>query len=94
MHTPIRTCVGCRRTDVKANLVRVVWNEAAGGVVVDGVGCAPGRGAYVHGDCVEAALRGRGLSRTLRRTVDSAQAREAIRLAFDQTPKTSLSLGE
>ena len=68
---PERTCVGCRGKDVKANLIRLAWDVAAGRVVVDRAGTAPGRGAYVHPSCTEKAARAVG--RTLKRQVDGAQ---------------------
>ena len=68
---PQRTCVGCRRADDKPRLVRLVWDPAAGCVVVDSRGALPGRGAYVHREC--AARAERGVGRTLKRQVDGAQ---------------------
>ena len=84
---PERTCVGCRGKDVKANLVRLVWDPTQRGsrpgqVVVDRPGTAPGRGAYVHLSCVERA--GRGVGRTLKRSVDGAQV-AALLASLGQT---------
>jgi uncharacterized protein len=55
---PERTCVGCRRTSGKRDLVRVV-RSSGGGLTADPRGSAPGRGAYVHRDieCIDIALR-------------------------------------
>lgn len=63
---PIRTCVGCKATGSKYELVRVV--RAADGATVDPAGAATGRGAYVHPDmkCVDAALSRGALARVLR----------------------------
>ena len=43
---PTRRCLGCRRSDKKDALLRVVAVEAK--CVVDWEGILPGRGAYVH----------------------------------------------
>ena len=68
MHlAPERMCVGCRRRDAKASLLRVV-RAPDGSVGPDRGGSAPGRGAYVHRDpgCVEAAFARDALRRALR----------------------------
>ena len=71
---PVRTCVGCRRRDDQAALLRVVANGT--GVRVDVRRRAPGRGAYVHPDpaCVTAAVKRRAFPRALRASVDAAAA--------------------
>jgi uncharacterized protein len=63
---PERTCVGCRGVAGKRELLRIA-RSPRGDLVIDRLGTAPGRGAYVHRDarCVEEALR-RGLARALR----------------------------
>jgi len=57
-HIPNRTCVGCRQTQAKRNLMRIV--RTSEGVLYDPTGKANGRGAYVHNDsaCWERALKG------------------------------------
>jgi predicted RNA-binding protein YlxR (DUF448 family) len=64
---PVRTCVGCRRTAEKSELVRLVWQQA---VVVDRRQRQPGRGAYLHPgpDCLAQAVRRRAVGRALRVT--------------------------
>ncbi|MFL5798550.1 MAG: YlxR family protein [Actinomycetota bacterium] len=64
---PIRTCVGCRETGTKADLVRLV-RAADGAVRFDRTGKAPGRGAYLHPRpaCWDGALKRGGLARALR----------------------------
>ena len=59
---PIRRCVGCRHSDQKDRLLRVVAVE--GQAVWDRQAILPGRGAYVHRnrDCVDKAV-GRGALR-------------------------------
>jgi predicted RNA-binding protein YlxR (DUF448 family) len=67
MQRPLRTCIGCRLSDVKSNLVRVA--RAAGAEPrIDMRGTAAGRGAYLHPrrECVETAKRRRALERALR----------------------------
>ena len=61
---PTRTCVGCRATGEKAELTRIALVE--GVFVVDAAQRLPGRGAYLHPQCAAAALRTRGVQRTLR----------------------------
>ncbi|GIV00203.1 MAG: hypothetical protein KatS3mg014_1818 [Actinomycetota bacterium] len=77
---PERTCVACRRTAGKRELLRIV-RTPPGDVRVDPTGTAPGRGAYVHRDpaCVRTALRrgARALARALR---TGLPAEEAARL--------------
>ena len=63
---PERSCVGCRERAPKAELLRIV--RTTGGVRVDPLGRAPGRGAYVHRDpaCADAAVRRGALAAALR----------------------------
>jgi predicted RNA-binding protein YlxR (DUF448 family) len=65
MSTPERTCVGCRQKAAKTELLRVVADQA-GQVVIDYRQSAPGRGAYLHPECLTANLRKRVLERALR----------------------------
>jgi hypothetical protein len=45
-HVPQRTCVGCRKTRSKREMVRIV-RTLDQGVKIDESGKAPGRGAYL-----------------------------------------------
>ena len=45
-HIPQRTCVGCRETLPKRQMIRIV--RKADGVFVDPTGKVAGRGAYLH----------------------------------------------
>ena len=56
VHTPTRTCLGCRRRRPKHEMLRLV-RRADGHVDFDGA--AHGRGAYVCSDaeCLERALK-------------------------------------
>jgi predicted RNA-binding protein YlxR (DUF448 family) len=57
-HIPQRTCIGCRETLSKRELMRIV--RTPDGVRYDPTGKADGRGAYIHDkrSCWERALRG------------------------------------
>ncbi len=70
-HVPQRTCVGCRTTMPKRQLVRIV--RTAEGVQVDPTGKKAGRGAYLHDrrSCWEAGLQG-NLARALRTNLSAA----------------------
>jgi len=64
---PMRTCVGCRRTAPKRELLRVV-RTPDGEVEVDLTGKKSGRGAYLCGDpaCLEATRKKGILARALK----------------------------
>jgi predicted RNA-binding protein YlxR (DUF448 family) len=63
---PVRRCLGCRQSESKDLLLRVVAenNQA----VLDESGRRPGRGAYVHrsAECVGASLRTKAWPRALK----------------------------
>ena len=67
-----RTCVGCRRRDVRSALLRVVaeWNdgEHIARVVADPLLRLPGRGAWLHPtpECLDLAVRRSAFGRALR----------------------------
>ncbi|NLJ53622.1 MAG: YlxR family protein [Intrasporangiaceae bacterium] len=70
-HVPIRTCVGCRRTDSRSALLRVRAQQDDSGtirIVPDVRGRLGGRGAWLHprDDCIEQAVRRRAFARALR----------------------------
>jgi predicted RNA-binding protein YlxR (DUF448 family) len=64
---PVRTCVACRQTSGKRELIRL-HRTSDGTVAVDTTQKAPGRGAYLHADrgCIELAHKRRSLERALR----------------------------
>jgi hypothetical protein len=66
-HRPQRSCVACRQTQTKRDLVRLA-RASAREVRVDESGRAPGRGAYLCRDraCWERALAGDSIGRALR----------------------------
>jgi len=66
-HTPIRSCVVCRQTSDKRELLRVVRlpEKEGGHVVVDPTGKRSGRGAYVcpEAECIDKARKSRRFER-------------------------------
>jgi uncharacterized protein len=68
-----RTCVGCRRRDLRSSLLRVVaeWNDTGehiARVVADPRLRLPGRGAWLHPtpECFDLAVRHKAFGRALR----------------------------
>ena len=72
---PQRTCVACRTTRAKRELVRVV-RSPSGELSVDLRGKAPGRGAYLDPDdaCLERGLADGALARALEIEIDATKA--------------------
>jgi len=77
-HIPQRTCVVCRTTDAKRQLLRLV--RTTEGVFVDPSGKAHGRGAYVcdDNDCRHKVAQGQVLNKALRTSLTDAD-RERLR---------------
>ncbi|MCV7091301.1 YlxR family protein [Mycobacterium interjectum] len=70
---PVRTCVGCRKRELAAELLRVVAVSTGNGeyaAIVDDRSSLPGRGAWLHPvpQCVQQAIRRRALTKALRIT--------------------------
>lgn len=63
-HEPIRTCLGCRERAPRRSLTRVVASGAS--VEPDLRADRPGRGAWLHPECMAAAERRRAFGRALR----------------------------
>ncbi len=68
---PVRTCVGCRKRELAADLIKMsAGPDGDDGyvVVVDTAGNLPGRGAWLHPDqdCLATAIRRRAIARALR----------------------------
>ena len=63
----MRQCVGCREMKPKIELIRVL-KTADEGIVIDKTGKKNGRGAYLckNVECLEKAIKSRGLNRTLK----------------------------
>lgn len=67
---PMRTCTGCRQAKSKKELIRVV-RDKEGKVFVDVTGKQNGRGAYICPDeqCLDSAIKNKGLERTLKTSI-------------------------
>jgi uncharacterized protein len=80
---PKRTCIGCRRREDQAVLLRLAVEEIGGvaTVVVDPVRRRPGRGAWMHREpeCVELAVKRRAFGRAFRAIVDSSAVVDQLR---------------
>jgi len=81
-HIPERTCIGCRETRPKRELVRIVRNTT-GAVEVDPTGKKSGRGAYLcrAKGCWEAALKKERLDRSLGINIAQEKRRELAQYA-------------
>jgi len=81
-HIPQRTCIGCRETRPKRELVRIVRNTT-GAVEVDPTGKKSGRGAYLcrAKGCWEAALKKERLDRALGINIAQEKRRELAQYA-------------
>lgn len=81
-HIPQRTCIGCRETRPKRELVRIVRNTTDA-VKVDPTGKKSGRGAYLckAKGCWEAALKKERLDRALRIKIAQENRRELAQYA-------------
>jgi predicted RNA-binding protein YlxR (DUF448 family) len=91
---PQRTCIGCRRRDSQADMLRLVVSAADGvsAVVVDEGRRLPGRGAWLHPDpdCMALAVKRRAFGRAFRATVDS----RAVEGYFHAQSTSNLKAGQ
>ena len=97
-HIPQRTCVGCRRTDSREVLLRVVVVEQGEGsplLTVDPARRLAGRGAWLHPDsgCLEQAVRRKAFTRALRASTGLDAAPVADHLAALAGSTTSVTDG-
>ncbi|TQO18998.1 hypothetical protein FB472_0530 [Rhodoglobus vestalii] len=62
----VRTCIGCRASDSRSSLLRIVASHGA--IVVDYSAALPGRGAWLHPTftCYESAVKRRAFGRAFR----------------------------
>jgi predicted RNA-binding protein YlxR (DUF448 family) len=76
---PQRTCIGCRSVRGKKELIRIV-RTPEGQVILDVTGKKAGRGTYIcpSAECMEKALKGELLAKTLETPVPS-EVKEALR---------------
>jgi predicted RNA-binding protein YlxR (DUF448 family) len=82
----VRTCIGCRKTDAREKLVRLVKSASETGepeALVDLRRRMPGRGAWLHPStkCLQLALKRRAIGRALP-GVTSADGLEAVFAGF------------
>ena len=68
--TPLRQCTGCREMKSKKEMIRVL-KTPENEMVLDATGRKNGRGAYVclSQECMEKAVKSRGLERSLKMAV-------------------------
>ena len=64
---PMRQCTGCQEMTNKKEMIRVL-KTSEGEILLDATGNKNGRGAYLcrSMDCLEKAIRSRGLERSLK----------------------------
>jgi hypothetical protein len=76
-HKPQRTCIVCRETKDKRDLIRVV-RTPAGNLSVDPTGKANGRGAYLcrQASCWEKGLSKQRLAQALKMTLSAEEVAE------------------
>lgn len=69
--TPLRRCTGCFEMKNKKELIRIVRNSDDE-INIDLTGKAQGRGAYIckKTECLEKALKSKGLERSFKCAVD------------------------
>jgi uncharacterized protein len=69
-HLPLRTCIACRETKPKRELLRVV-RTPDGHVLIDATGKKSGRGAYLSArlSCWQKALKDRRIEQELETTI-------------------------
>lgn len=69
-HIPLRTCIACRQTRAKRELVRIV-RTTEGEIRIDSTGKESGRGAYLCRipECWQAGLNNKKLEHALKGTV-------------------------
>jgi predicted RNA-binding protein YlxR (DUF448 family) len=76
-HKPQRTCIACRETKDKRDLIRVV-RTPAGDFIIDPTGKANGRGAYLcrQTSCWEKGLQKQHLAQALKVNLSAAELTE------------------
>lgn len=72
-HVPMRTCVGCRSSMPKRDLIRVV-RDPEGQVELDLTGKRSGRGVYIcpSEECLQKAVKARQIERALGTAINEA----------------------
>lgn len=69
---PMRKCTGCGEMKHKKEMIRVI-RTAEGEILLDATGKKNGRGAYLcfSKECLEKAVKSRGLERSLKTPIPS-----------------------
>ncbi|MCK9524790.1 MAG: YlxR family protein [Limnochordia bacterium] len=85
-HVPMRTCVGCRLSRSKKDLVRVV-RDPEGQVGLDLTGKRSGRGVYIcaNEECLQKAVKGRQLERALETKISEDLFTDLKRVFHEQS---------
>ncbi|MDO4601720.1 MAG: YlxR family protein [Eubacteriales bacterium] len=84
---PMRQCTGCREMKNKKEMLRVL-KTAEGEILLDATGRKNGRGAYIcrSSECLEKAVKNRGLERSLKTQIPEA-VYEELKKEFAQIDK-------
>jgi len=84
-HVPMRTCVGCRSSLPKKELIRVV-RDPDGKVELDLTGKRSGRGVYVcpNEECLDTAVKEKQLERALATKISPQLLMELKRVLYEQ----------
>lgn len=84
---PMRQCTGCREMKNKKEMLRVL-KTAEGEILLDATGRKNGRGAYIcrSFECLEKAVKNRGLERSLKTQIPEA-VYEELKKEFAQIDK-------
>nr|WP_272946708.1 YlxR family protein [Arthrobacter sp. ERGS1:01] len=88
----MRTCIGCKQTDAREHLVRLVRNASDSGepeALVDLRRRMPGRGAWLHPDpnCLQLAIKRRAIGRALPGISNVAGVQDQLATVLEQAPK-------
>ena len=85
-HVPMRTCVACRSSKPKRDLIRIV-RDPDGAVGLDLTGKRSGRGVYIcpSEECLEKAVRGKQLERSLETKISDDVFVELKRVLDEQS---------
>lgn len=69
---PQRTCLGCRESKAKQDLIRIV-KQNDGKIFIDKTGKANGRGAYIcnNVECLEKAIKSKRLEKNFETKIDN-----------------------
>ncbi len=81
---PMRKCVGCGEMKSKKEMMRVL-KPAEDTIILDTTGRKNGRGAYLcfSGECLEKAMKNKGLERSLKTPVPR-EVYESLKKEFEK----------